>query len=270
MGRRHIDAVASDTSTLLAEDFRSLYNAAKSANRRPHLLLREYQERIAFEIRYLKKSREKREVRFRRASSKIPGLSKRIHAALREALVSSHVPTSRREQAEQKLPGADDVFHEAVIECARYVWKNPSLMYHVSPEERRVRNQATVALAFRDIVHNVIRDAIPDDEFDEFDSDSEGEETTAAGGAEGREEERGEKSGEDRRAEDAADREPGGRGEEDTKSDESGEDAKSEVCGEDAKPDESGEDTKSEVCGEETKSEVCGEETKSEVCGEET
>nr|WRJ69981.1 hypothetical protein TetV2_00536 [Oceanusvirus sp.] len=172
MGRRQIDEVSSKSAAMLAEEFRLIYKASLAANRKPHLLLREYQDRIAFEIKSLRKSREKREIKFRRVNSKIPRFTAMMNAALREALVSSSIPTSRREQAEARLPGAAEVWHEAMMECARHVWKDPSSMYHGVTEDKRDKNRSSMVLAFRDLVEGVIREAVPENQFAESDSES--------------------------------------------------------------------------------------------------
>ena len=171
MGRRSLDTLASKTSEMLVNEFELMYKSVKSANRKPHLLLREFQNRIHAEMKILRKSRERREIRFRRAKSTIPGYVDLFNRALREVLVSSSIPASAREKAEASLPDSAAVFNEVLLDAAREVWKQPNLFYHATDDQARAKNTAKVTLIIRDVVEDAVVGSVPDidysDESDE-------------------------------------------------------------------------------------------------------
>ncbi|AUF82559.1 hypothetical protein TetV_477 [Tetraselmis virus 1] len=162
MGRRQIDKISSQTAEMLLEEFKLIYKGTVKANRKPHLLLREFQTRVSYEIKAMNKSRERREIRFRRANAKIPDYKNSLNAALREALVSSSIPANKREEASEKIPSAETLYHEIILSVAREVWKNPPMFYHNIDEKKREANSARMILCMRDTIEETIRQMIPE------------------------------------------------------------------------------------------------------------
>eukprot|EP00873_Tetraselmis_striata_P043917 jgi/Tetstr1/464181/TSEL_008986.t1 len=166
---------------LCVDDFKEVYNAARRENRRPHLLLRDFQNRLTHETKAALKSRERREVRYRRACSKVDGLRRRIEEAMRAALLASAIPPRRREAAAARLPHPEVLFGEIVADCAREAWKNSSLLYHGGGEDRRASSLAKLHVKLREVVEANVRACVPVDEFcysEDEDSRSEGESST--------------------------------------------------------------------------------------------
>jgi len=83
-------------SKVLIDEFVSIYAATRNENRGPHLVLREFEARLTCEMSATVKSKERREVKFRRACAKIDGLRRKIEEAMRECLIASPVPIHRR------------------------------------------------------------------------------------------------------------------------------------------------------------------------------
>ena len=174
----------SELSSLVAElctdEFRAIYAAARRDNRRPHLLLRDFQNRLTHEMKATTKSRERREIKYRRACAKIDGLRRRIEEAMVEALLASPIPRKRRAEAESRLPHPEVVFHEVFVDCAREAWTHPSLLYHAGDEGSRAASLAKLQVKLRDTVETNIRACVPVAEFDHPDTSDDSDADTVS------------------------------------------------------------------------------------------
>lgn len=140
-------------ASLMVSEFRDLYNATKKLNRRPHMLLREFQAKLSFDIDSANKSRERREVRYRRACAKCRGLSNMIDVSLRDTATKMS-QSSERERVLQELCHPEIFFNEVFVDCAREIWKHPKYLYHVGNDDQRAESLATLQMIFRDVVRD--------------------------------------------------------------------------------------------------------------------
>jgi hypothetical protein len=174
-------------SEVLIDEFVSMYSATRNENRRPHLVLREFQARVTCEVNATVKSKERREVKFRRACAKIEGLRRQIEEAMRECLIASPVPIHRRPRAEEGMPTPEVLFHEIYVDCAREAWKSASMLYHGGREEERTANVAKLQVRIRNVAEENFHACVPTEELMYPDTDissSEEEEEEVGGGGE--------------------------------------------------------------------------------------
>jgi hypothetical protein len=174
-------------SEVLIDEFVSMYSATRNENRRPHLVLREFQARVTCEVNATVKSKERREVKFRRACAKIEGLRRQIEEAMRECLIASPVPIHRRPRAEEGMPTPEVLFHEIYVDCAREAWKSASMLYHGGREEERTANVAKLQVRIRNVAEENFHACVPTEELMYPDTDissSEEEEEVGGGGEE--------------------------------------------------------------------------------------
>ena len=175
-----INDLSGRLAEMCVDEFKEVYNAARRENRRPHLLLRDFQNRLTHETKATMKSRERREIRYRRACVKVQGLRGRIEAAMLEALTASAVPSSRRQAAEARLPHPEVLFHEIARDCAREAWKHPSLLYHGGGEDQRASALAKLHVKLREVIDSNVRACVPVAEFSYSDDEDEDESDDAS------------------------------------------------------------------------------------------
>jgi ankyrin repeat protein len=135
-----MEDLAAAISEVAVQDAFEVYRAARAVNARPHLLLREFQERLAHDVKEVSGSRERREVRFRRAGHRIPGLRRTLAEALRAegAARAAESDPERLDQLPEPARG-EDVFHDAVTAAAREAWRRAPLLWCENRHETVVR-----------------------------------------------------------------------------------------------------------------------------------